>query len=179
VLGDRECKLGSSDCRCGPARALDLLISARVVRGSEAAELGLVNVAVEDERVLEVTLAYARDVTTNVCPASMATIKRQVYDALTRALGDALDPANVLMLESFPKPDFAEGGPELRRKAAARVPATRSDREHVTHLTVRISSWPEQPAAPVRLGRRPPYGLITRRRASTPRLPPPQRPVIV
>ena len=40
----------------GPARALDLLISARVFRGSEAAELGLVNRAVEDELVLEVAI---------------------------------------------------------------------------------------------------------------------------
>jgi enoyl-CoA hydratase/carnithine racemase len=93
----------------GPARALDLLISARVFRGSEAAELGLVNRAVEDALVLEVALEYARDVAANVSPASMATIKRQVYETLTGPLGDALEHANVLMLESFSKPDFAEG----------------------------------------------------------------------
>jgi enoyl-CoA hydratase/carnithine racemase len=80
-----------------------------VFRGSEAAELGLVNRAVEDERVLEVAFEYARDVAANVSPASMATIKRQVYEALTGPLGDALAHANVLMLESFSKPDFAEG----------------------------------------------------------------------
>jgi enoyl-CoA hydratase/carnithine racemase len=93
----------------GPARALDLLISARVVRGSEAAELGLVNRAVADERVLEVALDYARDVAANVSPASMATIKRQVYEALSSPLPDALQHANALMLDSFSKPDFAEG----------------------------------------------------------------------
>ncbi len=93
----------------GPARAVDLLISARVFRGSEAVELGLVNRAVEDERVLDVSLDYARDVAANVSPASMATIKRQVYEALARPLGDALEQANGLMLESFSKPDFAEG----------------------------------------------------------------------
>jgi enoyl-CoA hydratase/carnithine racemase len=93
----------------GPARALDLLISARVVRGSEAAEFGLVNGAVDDGRVLDVALEYARDVAANVSPASMATIKRQVYTALTRPLDDALEHANALMLESFEKPDFAEG----------------------------------------------------------------------
>jgi enoyl-CoA hydratase/carnithine racemase len=93
----------------GPARALDLLISGRVLRGSEAAELGLVNRAVEDARVLDVTLEYARDVAANVSPTSMATIKRQVYEALTRPLDDALGHANALMLESFSKPDFAEG----------------------------------------------------------------------
>lgn len=93
----------------GPACALDLLLSARVLRGSEAAELGLVNRAVEDELVLETALQYARDLAANVSPASMATIKRQVYEALTEPLGEALDHANALMLESFSKPDFAEG----------------------------------------------------------------------
>jgi len=93
----------------GPARALDLLISARVIRGSEAADLGLVNRAVEDERLLEVVLEYARDLAENVSPASMATIKRQVYEALSLPLDDALAEANRLMLESFSKPDFAEG----------------------------------------------------------------------
>ena len=93
----------------GPGRALDLLISARVFRGSEAAELGLVNRAVEDEAVLEVALDYARDLAANVAPASMATIKQQVYEALTTPLGEALEQANALMLESFSKPDFAEG----------------------------------------------------------------------
>jgi enoyl-CoA hydratase/carnithine racemase len=93
----------------GPARALDLLISARVFRGSEAASLGVVNRAVEDERVLDVAREYARDIATNVSPASIATIKRQVYEALTTPLGVALAHANALMLESFSKPDFAEG----------------------------------------------------------------------
>lgn len=93
----------------GPARALDLLLSARVVRGAEAAELGLVNRAVEDDRVLEVTLEYARDLAANVSPASMATIKRQVYGDFDRSLAQALEVANALMLESFSAPDFAEG----------------------------------------------------------------------
>jgi enoyl-CoA hydratase/carnithine racemase len=93
----------------GPARALDLLLSARVVRGTEAAELGLVNQAVDDERVLEVALAYARDVAANVSPASMATIKQQVYRDLSRPLDDALGDANRLMIESFSGSDFTEG----------------------------------------------------------------------
>src|SRR5579875_3248291 len=44
----------------GPARALDLLLSGRVILGTEAAELGLVNRAVEDDRLLEEAMAYAR-----------------------------------------------------------------------------------------------------------------------
>jgi enoyl-CoA hydratase/carnithine racemase len=93
----------------GPARALDLLISGRVIRGSEAAELGLVNRAVEDELVLDVALEYARDAAANVSPASMATIKQQVYADLQRDLPGALAEADKAMLASFTAPDFVEG----------------------------------------------------------------------
>ena len=93
----------------GPARALDLLLSGRVVLGEEAAALGLVNRVVEPERLLEQTLAYARELAVASSPASMATMKRQVYADLTRELPDALEEANRLMGESFTAPDFAEG----------------------------------------------------------------------
>lgn len=106
----------------GPGRALDLLISARVFRGSEAAELGLVNRAIADEMVLDVALEYARDLAANVSPASMATIKRQVYEALSHPLADALGQANALMLESFSKPDFAEGVQSYVEKRAPAFP---------------------------------------------------------
>ena len=106
----------------GPARALDLLLSARVIRGAEAAELGLVNRAVEDQRVLAVALEYARDLAANVSPASMATIKRQVYAALERPLGEALQEANGLMLESFSRPDFEEGVQSFVERRAPHFP---------------------------------------------------------
>lgn len=93
----------------GPARALDLLLSGRIVLGAEAAELGLVNRAVEPERLLEETTAFARELAVNSSPASMATMKRQVYADLTRELPEALAEANRLMGESFTRPDFAEG----------------------------------------------------------------------
>jgi enoyl-CoA hydratase/carnithine racemase len=93
----------------GPARALDLLLSGRVVLGEEAAGLGLVNRAVEPESLLDETLAYARELAVQCSPASMATMKRQVYADLTRELPDALGKANQLMGESFTAPDFVEG----------------------------------------------------------------------
>jgi enoyl-CoA hydratase/carnithine racemase len=93
----------------GPARALDLLLSGRVVLGDEAAELGLVNRAVEGERLLEATLAYARMLATECSPASMAVMKHQVYADYERTLPESVDEANRLMLDSFSRPDFAEG----------------------------------------------------------------------
>jgi enoyl-CoA hydratase/carnithine racemase len=93
----------------GPARALDLLLSGRVVLGAEAAELGLVNRAIDDDRVLDEALGYARMLATECSPASMAAMKRQVYSDYERTLADSLEEANRLMAESFSRPDFAEG----------------------------------------------------------------------
>jgi enoyl-CoA hydratase/carnithine racemase len=93
----------------GPARALDLLLSGRVALAEEAAELGLVNRAVEPERLLDETLAYARDLAANCSPASMASMKRQVYGDLGRGLDEALAEANRLMADSLAAPDFREG----------------------------------------------------------------------
>jgi enoyl-CoA hydratase/carnithine racemase len=93
----------------GPAQALDLLLSGRVVLAEEAQALGLVNHVLAPETLLEGTLDYARDLVVNCSPASMATIKRQVYADLDRGLPDALAAADELMLESFTAPDFVEG----------------------------------------------------------------------
>ena len=93
----------------GPARALDLLLSGRVVLAEEAAAMGLVNVVVPAGEVLEKALAYARELATHSSPASMATMKRQVYGDLERGLEESVADANRLMLESFSRPDFAEG----------------------------------------------------------------------
>jgi enoyl-CoA hydratase/carnithine racemase len=93
----------------GPARALDLLLSGRVVLAEEAAELGLVNRALPGERLLEETLAYARELATNCAPSSMAAMKRQVYGDFERGLAEALEGANRLMADSLGAPDFVEG----------------------------------------------------------------------
>jgi enoyl-CoA hydratase/carnithine racemase len=93
----------------GPARALDLLLSGRVVLAEEAVEMGLLNGAFAPERLLDGAIAYARDVAVNCSPASMATIKRQVYADYEHTLADALAAADSLMLASFGAPDFAEG----------------------------------------------------------------------
>jgi enoyl-CoA hydratase/carnithine racemase len=93
----------------GPARALDLLLSGRVVLAEEALELGLVNRALAPESLIEETLAYARELAVQCSPASMAAMKRQVYADLDRGLDDALEQADRLMLASFSGPDFVEG----------------------------------------------------------------------
>jgi enoyl-CoA hydratase/carnithine racemase len=93
----------------GPARALDLLLSARVVLGAEAAELGLVNRAGDRDAVVDEALAYAGELAALSAPSSMAAIKRRVYADLDGDLDAAVAEANRLMGESLGAPDFVEG----------------------------------------------------------------------
>ena len=93
----------------GPARALDLLLSGRVILGAQAAELGLVNRAVDDGQALTEALDYARMLATESSPASMAKMKQQVYADLERSLAESLEEANRAMADSFSGPDFGEG----------------------------------------------------------------------
>ena len=93
----------------GPARALDLLLSGRVILGEEAAQLGLVNRAVAREDVVQHALDYARELAMHCAPSSMATMKRQVYAALDQDARTALAEADVLMVESLQRDDFREG----------------------------------------------------------------------
>lgn len=93
----------------GIARALDLLFSGRVILGGEAAQLGLANRSVPGDQVLDEAVGYARELATLSSPASMAAMKQQVYADFERGLSEATDEATRLMLESFERPDFAEG----------------------------------------------------------------------
>jgi enoyl-CoA hydratase/carnithine racemase len=110
----------------GPAHALDLLLSARVVLGEEAARLGLVNRALPREEVLDAAVAYARDLAANCAPSSMAAMKRQVYADVDRALPDALAHANELMGESLQAPDFVEGVSSFVEKREPHFPPLRA-----------------------------------------------------
>jgi enoyl-CoA hydratase/carnithine racemase len=81
----------------GTARARDLLLSGRTIRGDEAATFGLVNNAVPAEEVLTESLAYARMLVDSASPASWATIKKQLIDAERLTIGAAYEQAADLM----------------------------------------------------------------------------------
>jgi enoyl-CoA hydratase/carnithine racemase len=93
----------------GTAVALDLLFSSRKVTGAEAAGLGLVNAALPGDQVLAHAQDYVRELARTSSPASMAVMKRQVYQQLHAGLFPAEREARRLMVESFSRPDFAEG----------------------------------------------------------------------
>ena len=93
----------------GTAVALDLLFSSRKVTGAEAARLGLVNAALPAGEVLGHAQQYVRDLAATSSPASMAIMKRQVYQQMHAGMLAAEREAHQLMLESFGRQDFAEG----------------------------------------------------------------------
>jgi enoyl-CoA hydratase/carnithine racemase len=93
----------------GTAAALDLLFSSRKVTGEEAARMGLVNAALPREDVLAHAQEYVRGLAATSSPASMAIMKRQVYQQLHAGMLAAEQEARELMLESFGRPDFKEG----------------------------------------------------------------------
>ena len=93
----------------GPGRAMDLLLSGRVVRGEEALAMGLVEFVVPAVDLLDAALTYAEDLAANCSPWSMATMKRQVLDQLDTDFWTAVEQSDALMLESFERADVQEG----------------------------------------------------------------------
>jgi enoyl-CoA hydratase/carnithine racemase len=95
--------------KLGTARAMDLLLSARVVLPDEALAIGLINRVVAPDRLLAETLEYARAMARDCSPASMAVIKRQVLDDWERSAEESRLRALVQMSEAGSGGDFAEG----------------------------------------------------------------------
>jgi enoyl-CoA hydratase/carnithine racemase len=93
----------------GPAKALDLLWSARKIGPDEAERIGLVDRVFPGEALLGEARAYIEDLARNCSPASIMVMKRQVYLHLMRPLHEAMDESNRLMADSLAREDFREG----------------------------------------------------------------------
>jgi enoyl-CoA hydratase/carnithine racemase len=93
----------------GTSAALDLLLSARVITGTEAHGMGLVDRLLPPEDLVSAALGYAQDLATHCSPSSMATMKRQVLADLSASFEDSVLRADELMSASFAHPDMAEG----------------------------------------------------------------------
>jgi len=93
----------------GTGAAMDLCVSARVVKADEAAQLGLVNFVCPADQVLLKAIDYADDLCANVSPGSMAAAKYQVLRHATMSQGDALRESNDLMHVSEQGGDITEG----------------------------------------------------------------------
>ncbi|HEY2017690.1 MAG TPA: enoyl-CoA hydratase [Bryobacteraceae bacterium] len=102
----------------GHANALDLLFSARVLDAQEALRIGLVNQVFAPDVLMDRVYAYAGELAHGVSPRSLRVIKRQVYDAMSQTLGQALDTATEEMKSSLQCEDFREGVAHFLEKRA-------------------------------------------------------------
>jgi enoyl-CoA hydratase/carnithine racemase len=102
----------------GHERALDLLLSARVIDGEEAHAIGLVSRVCEPDELVPAATAWARDVARHCSPLSMLAIKRQVYRDGGLGFADAQPATFALMQRLADHPDFAEGVASFTEKRA-------------------------------------------------------------
>jgi len=102
----------------GPANALDMLFSARLVDAAEAERMGLVNQVFPQEQFLYHVYAYAKELADNVSPRSLRIIKQQVYNAMFQTLSEAFEASEQEMMESLQCSDFKEGVAHFVEKRA-------------------------------------------------------------
>lgn len=101
----------------GQSRALDLLLSSRVVQADEALSMGLVNKLYPDaESSLKAAVEYARDMVKYCSPVAMSEVRRQIYSSWGLTPREDAARADMLMKKSFKHPDFKEGVASLVEK---------------------------------------------------------------
>ena len=101
----------------GAGRAADWLLSGRVFLAEEAADVGLFTEVVPVADLGPRVDDYAADLAHHVSPASVATIKRQLWqDLLHGDPGRSVRESVALIREMATGPDFAEGTAALREK---------------------------------------------------------------
>ena len=104
----------------GPARAMDLLLSARFFDGREAEQLGLVNRAFAADSFKAELDAYVSRLCQQVSPRSLRVMKSQIWKALFQNFEQASLLADREMQASFGSADFKEGVAHFVEKRAAR-----------------------------------------------------------
>lgn len=93
----------------GPAHALDLTLSGRVLEADEAHGLGLINRVCDPDELLAAAMEYAESLARYSAPSSMATIKGQLWGHLDQNLPDSVAASAKLMNASLRGSDFGEG----------------------------------------------------------------------
>jgi enoyl-CoA hydratase/carnithine racemase len=108
----------------GGSRAVELLLSSRVIEADEAQALGLVHRVVPGNALVDEAVAYAETVAASVAPAALSVTKRQLYVDWMRDLGEAFEDAKARTDEAVRGPEFREGVAAMRER---RAPQWRSE----------------------------------------------------
>ncbi|HUQ95447.1 MAG TPA: enoyl-CoA hydratase [Bryobacteraceae bacterium] len=93
----------------GLPATIDLIFSSRKVDSQEAQQIGLVHKVLPDASFSEAAHHFARDLASTVSPRSLRVMKKQIYDAQSQSLNQAMDAALAEMVESLACEDFKEG----------------------------------------------------------------------
>lgn len=101
----------------GVVRANELLLTGRLIRGHEAAAMGLVNEAVEAEEVVPRARALAEEIA-SAAPLAMRSTKRAIYDGLDWNPRAAARREAALQAQSVATDDAKEGMKALLEKRA-------------------------------------------------------------
>jgi enoyl-CoA hydratase/carnithine racemase len=102
----------------GTGHAMDLMLSARLVRAPEALAMGLVNRVVPADELIAEATAYARQLAGQCSPWSMQAVKRQAYRDLMSNLFSSYERSEELLTEAMAQPDFKEGVTSWRENRA-------------------------------------------------------------
>ena len=102
----------------GPARAADLLYSARRFDGAEAERLGVVNAVLDDDALLPHVSDYARNIATYSAPRALAAIKAQIWTATDDDYTTAFAAADHEQDIASASADFREAFASYREKRA-------------------------------------------------------------
>ncbi len=106
----------------GQGRARDLLLSGRTFTAEQALAYGLVQEVVPAGELQLRAHAYATELATHSAPRSMAVMKRQFAHEASLPLPEAARVATELMLESFGRPELAEGLASWNERRPPRFP---------------------------------------------------------
>ena len=102
----------------GLSNAADLLMSGRMILGSEAAELGIATKALPAEEVLPMALERARDIAQNTAPVSVAICKRLLWEGINASVEEMGKREGPLFAWVGNQPDAREGVVSFLEKRA-------------------------------------------------------------
>ncbi|MDP5059983.1 MAG: enoyl-CoA hydratase/isomerase family protein [Pseudomonadales bacterium] len=92
----------------GWAKAAELYYRGRVVGAQECHEMGLVNIVVADDKVMETALEWAQEVADNA-PLAVQTTKRMMRMGLEQSYDTSVDQLMMHLSGMFASEDFKEG----------------------------------------------------------------------
>ena len=100
----------------GHSNAMDLLLSARKVKGEEALRMGLASQMHPRDGLAAATRAYAKDMAQLCSPRSTRVLKQQMWDLPFQSLQEAVAADSREMLSSNVCEDFQEGKTAFKEK---------------------------------------------------------------